>query len=162
MKVVVCGSYGDLDGFLHVLNQVQKSYGLTYVFPDKEHLEKSKSCIFAHHISKDETDETVATRSKLMEAYFNNIDNADLVVIINEKMGQEYYGIGTTMEMGYALAKGKRICFTKQPTNPNILSLLKLSSQMNQERGIWLSVPTAPSAASQTSGFQMEKRKLVK
>ncbi len=133
MKVVVCGSYGDINGFLRALHFFQESYGSANVFPDSEHLEKSKPCIFAHHITKNETEETVTTRAKLMQAYFDNIENADIVIIVNEKNKQEYYGIGTTMELGFALAKGKRIVFTRQPTNSNILSLLKASPQVNQE-----------------------------
>jgi hypothetical protein len=132
MKVVVCGSYGDFEGFLQVLHFFQEKYGSTNVFPDKEHLEKSRPCIFAHHVLKNDTDETVTTRSKLMQAYFDKIEVADIVVIINEKSDCEYYGVGTTMELGYALAKGKRIVFTRQPTNSNILSLLKMYPQTKQ------------------------------
>lgn len=132
MKVVVCGSYGDFDGFLKVLHFFQEKYGSTDVFPDREHLEKSRPCIFAHHILKNDTEETVAMRSKLMQIYFDKIEVADLVVIINEKGGHEYYGTGTTMELGYALAKNKKILFTRKPTNSNILSLLKMHPQTKQ------------------------------
>ncbi len=127
MKVVVCGSYGDLEGFLEVLAACQEKYGLSNVFPNKEHMEKSMPCIFAHHVIERETEVSIATRAKLMESYFVNIDTADLVVVHNEKNGNEYYGTGTTVELGYAFAKGKKICFTRQPTNSNILSLLKSS-----------------------------------
>jgi len=133
LKVVVCGSYGDLEGFLQTLNAFQEKYGLSNVFPDKNHLEKSMPCIFAHHVAEKETEETIATRSKLMESYFEEIDAADLVLIINEKNGDEHYGVGTTIELGYAFARGKRICFTRQPTNANILSLMKASCNMNEE-----------------------------
>jgi len=118
---------------MQVLYDLQEKYGTSNVFPDKEHLEKSNPCIFAHHVAEKETEETLITRLKLMESYFDNIDNADLVVILNEKNGHEYYGVGTTMELGYAYAKGKKICFTKQPTNANILSLLKAFNKLNEE-----------------------------
>lgn len=129
MKVVVCGSYGDLEGFLKVLKIVQQQYGASNVFPDKEHMEKSTSCIFAHHVIDKETSETIITRSGLMQSYFDHIDTADLVVIVNEKNEQEHYGVGTTVEIGYAFAKSKRICFTRKPTDSNILSLMKTSEQ---------------------------------
>jgi len=62
-----------------------------------------------------------------MRIYFDQIDGADLVVIVNEKKGKEYYGIGTTIELGYAFAKGKRIRFTRRPMESNIVSLLMTS-----------------------------------
>lgn len=88
-------------------------------------MEKSMPCIFAHHVIEKETETTIATRAKLMESYFENIDSADLVVVNNVKNGSEHYGTGTTIELGYAFARGKKICFTRQPTDSNILSLLK-------------------------------------
>lgn len=126
---MVCGSYGDLENFFNVLNAVQKKYGVENVFPDKEHMERSMPCIFAHHVVGKETNETIISRSKLMQSYFQHIDSADLVVIINEKNGQEHYGVGTTMEIGYAFAKNKRIHFIKEPTDSNILSLIAISAQ---------------------------------
>ncbi len=131
MKVVVCGSFGDLEGFLQILQICQHTYGITNVFPNKDHMEKSMPCIFAHHVMEKETENTVTTRAELMKDYFNNIDAADLVVFVNEKNGQEYYGTGTTIELGYAFSKNKKIFFTMQPTNPNLLSLLKIISQTN-------------------------------
>jgi nucleoside 2-deoxyribosyltransferase len=133
VKVVVCGSYGDLDGFLKVLDAFQQKYGTSNVFPDKEHLEKSMPCILAHHILDKETIETTFARSGLMQSYFDHIDSADLVIIVNEKSGQEHYGVGTTIELGYALARGKRIRFTRQPTNSNVLSLLEVSKSLNEK-----------------------------
>lgn len=133
MKVVVCGSYGDLEGFFEVLRACQEKYGISNVFPNKEHMEKSMPCIFAHHIMEKETEDTIATRAKLMESYFINIDTADLVVVHNEKNGDEYYGTGTIIELGYAFARGKKICFTRQPTNSNVLSLLKSSIEQTGE-----------------------------
>lgn len=124
MKVVVCGSYGDFDGFLQVLRHFQEKHGKQNVFPDERHLRQSIPCIKAHHISGNETKETITVRSKLMKVYFNHIDRADLVVIRNQKNEKEYYGIGTTVELGYAVAKGKKILFTQKPTDPNILSLM--------------------------------------
>jgi nucleoside 2-deoxyribosyltransferase len=136
MKVVVCGSYGDIGSFTRLLKRIQKNYGSENVFPDEDHLEKAKPSIFAHHITIKESEETIDVRSKLMLAYFDRIDKADLVIIMNEKSGREYYGVGTMMELGYALAKSKKICLTKQPTNPNILSLLKMCPNKS-ELNIW-------------------------
>ena len=133
MKVVVCGSYGDLEGFLEILRICQEKYGFSNVFPNNDHIEKSLQCIFAHHIREKETENTVTVRAKLMESYFNNIDIADLVVVRNEKNGNEYYGIGTTLELGYAFARRKKICFTRQPTNSNVLSLLKTAIKNNED-----------------------------
>lgn len=125
VKVVVCGSYGDLEGFLEILRLCQEKYGVQNVFPTKGHMEKSMHCIFAHHVIHKETENSVAARAKLMESYFHNIDTADLVLVRNEKNGNEHYGTGTTIELGYAFARGKKICFTRQPTNSNVLSLLQ-------------------------------------
>jgi nucleoside 2-deoxyribosyltransferase len=68
-----------------------------------------------------------------MESYFSHIDSADLVVVLNEKDGEEHYGVGTTIEIGYALARGKRIRFTRHPTNQNILSLRKTRGNLAEE-----------------------------
>jgi nucleoside 2-deoxyribosyltransferase len=132
VKVVICGSFGDMGSFLEVLEHFKQMYGEQNVFPNKEHLERSKSCIEAHHDYKGETDETLAKRSILMRSYFDHIEKADLVVIVNEKHGQEYYGVGTTVELGYAVAKGKPVRFTREPTNANALSLTKM--QINQRQ----------------------------
>lgn len=131
MRIVVCGSYGNMECFLDVLEHYRQRYGEQNVFPSNEHLEHSRPCIEAHHGQKGETEGTIVTRSKLMKVYFEQINHADLVVIINEKNGEEYYGVGTTLELGYAFAKGKRIHFTRKPTNPNILSLIN-GQQNNQ------------------------------
>lgn len=131
MKVVVCGSYGDIEGFLEVWKHFQRRFGSRNVFPDREHLKESEPCIMTHHRSGNETEATIAVRAKLMKSYFNHIDGADLVVIRNEKNGEEYYGTGTTVELGYALAKDKKIRFTKRPTDSNILSLLNSNSQLD-------------------------------
>jgi len=124
MKIVVCGSYGDIKGFLKVLERFQRELGKQNVFPDEQHLRESKPCIEAHHGLGEETSATLMTRSRLMKVYFRQIDLADLVVVRNEKNGKEYYGTGTAIELGYAIAKGKRILFTRKPTNSNILSLM--------------------------------------
>lgn len=136
MKVVVCGSFGDFDRFLEVLKYVRRNFGLTNVFPDDEHLKKAEPSIMAHHVTKKETEETISARSKLMLVYFEQIDKADIIIIVNEKEGQEYYGTGTMMELGYALAKSKNIFLTKPPTNPNILSLLKACPN-NSRLNLW-------------------------
>jgi nucleoside 2-deoxyribosyltransferase len=60
-----------------------------------------------------------------MKIYFDHIDRAEVVVIMNEKGGREYYGTGTTIELGYALARHKKIAFTRRPTDSNILSLMR-------------------------------------
>ena len=128
MRVVVCGSYGDMTHFLNVLRNVRSKYGAENVFPTDEHLRESQVCIEAHHLGKGETSETLELRAKLMERYFQEITKAGLVVIVNEKNGMEHYGVGTTIELGYAFAKKRRVEFTKPPTNANILSLLKLEA----------------------------------
>jgi nucleoside 2-deoxyribosyltransferase len=122
-KVVVCGSYGDLKVFLNWLTWYQQQYGKENVFPTIQHLRDSESCINAHHKGQGETDQTLELRSQLMRRYFDRIGEADLVVIVNEKHGKEHYGTGTTIEIGYAFAKGKQIKFTRTPTNANVLSL---------------------------------------
>jgi len=114
--------------FLEVLDRFKQKYGEQNVFPDNRHMELSKPCIEAHHGSSVETQETIARRSELMKNYFAQIDDADLVVIINEKNGEEYYGIGTAIELGYSLAKDKKILFVRQPTNSNIVSLILANS----------------------------------
>lgn len=126
----MCGSYGDLQSFHRILKQLRQEYGQENVFPNDEHLKRSSPCIEAHHRHGSETSETIALRSKLMKIYFDHIDDAEVVVILNEKGGREYYGIGTTIELGYALARNKRIAFTRHATNPNILSLM-LSNKRN-------------------------------
>jgi Nucleoside 2-deoxyribosyltransferase len=128
MQVVVCGSFGDLEGFLQCLHIFQAKYGTANVFPNKEHMEASMPCILAHHVLEKETDKTIVKRAQLMETYFKRIDAADLIVVVNQKNGEEYYGTGTTIEIGYALARGKRVHFIKEPTNPNILSLMRIVS----------------------------------
>lgn len=127
MKVVICGSYGDMEGFLDILEHFRRKFGSQNIFPDREHLRQSKPCIKAHHESWNESEVTIMLRAKLMKSYFTHIDNADLVVIRNEKNGKEYYGTGTTVELGYALARGKKVHFTRKPTDSNILSLLSCS-----------------------------------
>lgn len=130
MKVVICGSYGDLEYFQHILRVFQEKYGKSNVFPDEKHLERSRLCIYAHHEANQETSETVLIRAGLMQRYFDAIDDSNLVIVINEKSGQEYYGVGTTVEVGYAHAKRKKLLFTREPTNANILSLLKMHQQI--------------------------------
>ena len=122
-KVVLCGSYGNLNRFLGALRQLKETYSSDNVFPTKDHLKESKSCIEAHHGGKGETAETLTRRSELMMEYFRRIDDADLVVILNEKEGKEYYGVGTMIELGYAVAKKKKIVFVRKPSDSNILSL---------------------------------------
>lgn len=126
MKVVICGSYGDMVNFRRVLDEARYVFGKNNVFPTDKHLELSKTCIQAHHKGGSETRETIYLRSKLMKAYFDAIDRSDLVVIVNEKNFKEYNGVGTMIELGYAFARGKEITFWRQSTNANIKSLQKL------------------------------------
>lgn len=44
-----------------------------------------------------------------MAIYFQQIDDADIVIIINEKNGQEYCGVGTIVELGHTLKKYKLV-----------------------------------------------------
>jgi len=129
LRVVLCGSYGDLPTFRRILKQLKQEYGRENVFPNDDHLKRSIPCIRAHHRHGSETTETIALRSYLMKKYFDHIADAEMVVIMNEKGGREYYGIGTTIELGYALARNKRIAFTRSPTNPNILSLMSCNKR---------------------------------
>jgi len=126
MKVVVCGSYGDFNTFVELLDYTRKHFETEQVFPDQAHLDEAQPSIMAHHVTNVETAETVDVRSKLMMHYFQAIDKADVVIVMNEKNGREYYGTGTMLELGYALAKSKIIYLTRHPTNPNIMSLLKI------------------------------------
>ncbi len=123
MKVVVCGSYGDMKRFREVLEHQRSLHGKANVFPTDEHLERSQICIDAHHAGKGETLETLRIRSELMLTYFDHIDQADLVVIVNEKNGEEHYGVGTMLELGHAHARGIQFVFTRTVTNANIQSL---------------------------------------
>jgi len=126
MKVVVCGSYGDLETFCEVLEKERQEFGKENVFPTDDHLRESQICIEAHHLGKGETRKTVEQRAMLMQRYFDHIDEADLVVVVNEKKGQEHYGIGTMMEVGYAFAIGKNMNFIRVVTDSNVRSLLNL------------------------------------
>ena len=127
MKVVVCGSYGDLEGFRSVLETFRKIYGSKNVFPTEEHLVESSPCIEAHHQNKGETEDSLELRAKLMQRYFEHIDKAGLIIVVNEKHGKEHYGTGTAIEIGYAYAKGKTIRFARTPKeNANIVSLLRI------------------------------------
>ena len=130
MKVVICGSYGNLEYFEHILRIFQEKYGKANVFPDDKHLERSRPCIYTHHVAKQETSETIIIRARLMQRYFDAIDDSNLVIVINEKSGQEYYGVGTTLEVGYAHAKRKKLLFTREPTNANILSLIEAHNKI--------------------------------
>ena len=112
--------------FLTVLVYFRDIYGEWNVFPSDVHLRSSELCIEAHHKGKGETEETIELRSKLMQRYFEMIDDADLVVVVNEKNGQEYYGVGTMIELGYAFAKKKVVRFKRKPTDANIMSLALL------------------------------------
>lgn len=129
----MCGSYADLDHFKEVLKNLRHRYGESNVFPDNNHIERSMPSIQAHHVIKRDSAKATLARSRLMESYFSHIDSADLVVVLNEKKGEEHYGVGTTIEIGYALARGKRIRFTRTPTNPNIMSLLKTIGDPTEE-----------------------------
>lgn len=85
MKIVLCGSYGDMDRFLEILQICKQKYGVDNVFPDDEHLKQSEPCIEAHHRDKPETNKTISIRAQLMRKYFEYIDKSDLVLIMNEK-----------------------------------------------------------------------------
>lgn len=115
-----------MDRFMQVLDYERRIHGDSAVFPTDKHLRDSETCIEAHHKGKGETPETIKLRSELMQRYFNEIDGADLVVFVNEKNGQEHYGVGTMIELGYAFARCKEVAFTRKPTDANVSSLLSL------------------------------------
>jgi len=72
MKVVVCGSYGDMDRFKQVLDLCRLRSGTENVFPSDQHLAESSVCIEAHHGGKGETSETIKLRSELIKCEREN------------------------------------------------------------------------------------------
>lgn len=109
LRVVVCGSYGDMRTFTEALNSCKLRHGAQNVFPDEKHLQRSSPCIEAHHVRKEETESTIEARSRLMKVYFEQIDHADLVVIVNEKNGKEYTALGLHWSSDMRLQKAR--CF---------------------------------------------------
>ena len=92
------------------------------VFPTEEHFRKSP--MVQHH-----RDGHVLTEQELkqcwerMQDYFRAIDDCNVLIIFNEKRGEEHYGTGAMIELGYALARGKQVWLYRQPTDENIRAM---------------------------------------
>ncbi len=133
-KIVICGSFSDTNSFLI---EVRRLRSLGYdVFPDENHLKESQPCIDAHHRGKGDTSETLQLRKKLMQRYFDKIRDCDEIYVFNVKNDYEHIGIGTSLEIGYALALGKTIRFHKIPTDANIKSYFISDNTKKEEVGV--------------------------
>ena len=125
MKIVVCGSFGDIDSFLgYVAHLVRQGHE---VYPSVIHIEQSKQIIMSQHIEKRDSYSELGTvselRATMMKKYFKKIRECDVVHIYNRKFGKEHIGLGAAMEIGYAYALGKKVEFVIKPSDGNVASM---------------------------------------
>jgi nucleoside 2-deoxyribosyltransferase len=100
MKIVICGSFTEINLFRYIRSNLER-LGHNVLMPKEEH--------FNTYYFKNKKVEGC-------EAYLKAIDECDGIIVVNEKNGEEYLGISTAREVGYAHAKGKTIYIT-HPTN---------------------------------------------
>lgn len=125
MKVVVVGSFGDMTSIIEACQKI-KEEGHEIIAPTLGHLMASSVTARADSGGKGDTKETIKERAELMNEYFKRIGECDLVYVCNWKLGQEHVGVGTAIDIGYAVAKGKKIRFFVEPENSNLKSLKAL------------------------------------
>lgn len=114
MKVVVCGSFGDMPTLLNAISLLRRS-GHDIIMPTEEHLRDSQPCIDAHHLGKEETTQTRELRAWLEAQYLAKIRMADLVYFVNEKFSDEHLGTGAAVELGFTLALQLPVMFHREP-----------------------------------------------
>lgn len=134
MKAVVCGSFSNLGLINKVIEQL-KEEGYD-VFPSEEWFEFCKYAIHMTHKRKEEDKRSLYLKYQAQRIYAHNVMGADLIYFVNEKNGKEYYGVGSTIELGIALvnyldlefeAERPKIRFHRPPTDPNIRAWFEVS-----------------------------------
>lgn len=126
MKAVIIGSFGDLKTIYSAIRAVIRA-GHEVTQPTVEHINASIACAEADSGGGGDTEETIKLRARLMKEYWEFIKECEIVYVANLKFGEEYIGIGTAIDVGYAHALGKKIVFFKEPTNSNMKSMKYLS-----------------------------------
>lgn len=105
MKLVIGSSMKYRDLARKVLLECQE-IGVNAVFPNLD---------YSHE--KADKAQTIEEKQKLALEHYREIDTADAVYLLTP---QGYMGTSCTLELGYAIAKGKDIYFS-EPTNDSAL-----------------------------------------
>ena len=119
-KVVLCGSMSDLE----LYHRIRKKYGEAYLItPTEDHLKRINETVR-------NVDAPIPNKERLalILEHFSYIREAEEVWILNEKFTdcwREYVGIGTALDIGYALALDKRIKWLHRPTDPNLIAIFE-------------------------------------
>lgn len=122
MKIVVSGSYGDLESIYDAIKALEES-GDEVIYPTPAHIVASRVCIEADHGGRGDTEVTVKQRAKMMNNFFNKIKECDALYMKNLKHEVEHIGLGAAMEIGFAYALGKIILFHEEPTDASTKSM---------------------------------------
>lgn len=125
-KIVLCGSMQDLSKF----REIKKKFPEYTFFPTEEHLEKITETVRL-------VDAPIPNQERLalILEHLTYLREADEVWVLNEKWiskegetggcWREYVGIGTALDIGYALAMNKKIKWFNRPTDPNLIALFE-------------------------------------
>jgi len=131
-KIVLCGSMKNLELF----RKTKKKYPEYEFFPTEEHLSKINDTV--RNIDAPIPNEK---RLRLILEHLSYIREADEVWILNEKWREarylvEYVGVGTALDIGYALALDKQIKWLHRPSDPNLIAIFEgcPSKEVRKER----------------------------
>lgn len=118
-KIVLCGSMQDLSKFREIKAEILRKHPDYLIFPTEAYLNRIT-----------ERDRTVDSpipnmkRLALMLEAFSFIREADEIWVLNEKW-RGYVWIGTTLDIGYALALNKRIKWLRRPRDPSLIAIFE-------------------------------------
>lgn len=119
---VIIGSFSNTNEILAEIQRLERLH-FNVIMPTREWLDRMDKLMGS--CSGDFTDSVkLAYKRVHMETYFRMIRQADFIYVYNQKEGKEYYGLNTSIEIGYAHCLGKAFTSKLPATKPELKHLL--------------------------------------
>jgi nucleoside 2-deoxyribosyltransferase len=129
MKIVIAGSFAAFEEMKELAKKLEKELKVKCILPrhfrgwdDSLKIEDLKRRFKNGEIKL--TQEDYLKIGEVEDWFLKQIEKADLVLVYNKKQKEGEIGINTTMDIGYALGKGKKVIFLYPPSDAGIKGFL--------------------------------------
>ena len=124
VSCTIIGSFSDIDLIVKIRETIKEA-GYHIIAPTKEFFELKTHAIVQHHGEERHSESKwfVQRKALSIKNYFEYVAKADFIYLVNEKNGEEYYGLNSSMEVGIALYLGKPVVLHRPTTRAELKGL---------------------------------------
>jgi len=137
ISCTIIGSFSDIELIVKIRETLREA-GYHIIAPTEEFFKLKTHAIVEHHGEKRHSESKwFAQRKALaMMNYFKYVAESDFVYLVNEKNGEEYYGLNSSMEIGVALYLGKPVVLHRPTTRVELRELTMLCEFIDRDKEV--------------------------